>query len=115
MITDNVQYQCSKNNTVRSSAELSKEQGIIQMSENGQSVMVSIELNLPSAGEGPMKSIVILSPQLSGTGSRCKVPDNLKAYCSYDVGTVVIMWGTRPNWVITTFSHPVLIRVQNIK
>ena len=43
--------------------------GTMQMSAPGLSVIVRIQLKLLSVGTGPTKSMAMLSPWLSGTGT----------------------------------------------
>ena len=68
------QYQYSKNWPASSSTLRSSQQGMRQMPENKQSVIVKIQSLSLSISKGSMKSIMMLSPWLSGTSKGCKGP-----------------------------------------
>ena len=61
----------------RSSAVMSRQVGIIQISEPSQSVMDKIQSTFLSKGNGLMKLIATLSPWVSGMGRGCKGPVGL--------------------------------------
>ena len=68
------QYQLSKKTCAKSSAEMSVCVGTILTSDPELSIIVAMQLNLLSLGNGQMKLIAMLSPRLSRIGRGWRGP-----------------------------------------
>ena len=79
------EYQWTKNNSAKSSAEIPDLQGTARKSELRRSVIVTMESKPSSSGRGPMKSMAIESHRPAGTGRGCKGPGGRR-------GGVFIRW-----------------------